>query len=138
MAASFLKRKPKEPPQPARLPVPEVQADPKQGLSLALIQKIIPLGLSEEEVRRSYTAHAARHRSTTQYFTQQVRAAAGLILDHDPPGELAVQQAGDLVTSAAMIGGLSRLLAEKLLLLEGRTLENGGSIQIEQPGKRDL
>ena len=110
----------------------------KQGLSLALIQKIIPLGLSEEEVRRSYTAHAARHRSTTQYFTQQVRAAAGLILDHDPPGELAVQQAGDLVTSAAMIGGLSRLLAEKLLLLEGRTLENGGSIQIEQPGKRDL
>ena len=96
------------------------------------------LGLSEEEVRRSYTAHAARHRSTTQYFTQQVRAAAGLILDHDPPGELAVQQAGDLVTSAAMIGGLSRLLAEKLLLLEGRTLENGGSIQIEQPGNRDL
>ncbi len=110
----------------------------KQGLSLALIQKIIPLGLSEDEVRRSYTAHAARHRSTTQYFTQQVRAAAGLILDHDPPGELAVQQAGDLVTSAAVIGGLSRLLAEKLLLLEGRTLENGGSIQIEQPGKRDL
>ena len=29
-------------------------------------------------------------------------------------------------------------VAEKLLLLEGRTLENGGSIQIEQPGKRDL
>jgi hypothetical protein len=27
-----------------------------------------------------------------------------------------------------MIGGLSRLLAEKLLLLEGKDLTNGGSI----------
>ena len=39
LAASFLKRKPKEPPQPARQPVPEVQADPEQGLSLAQVQQ---------------------------------------------------------------------------------------------------
>ena len=39
MAASFLKRKPKEPPQPARQPVPEVQADPEQGLTQAQVQQ---------------------------------------------------------------------------------------------------
>ena len=39
MAASFLKRKLKEPPQPARQPVPEVQADPEQGLTQAQVQQ---------------------------------------------------------------------------------------------------
>ena len=39
LAASFLKRKPKEPPQPARQPVPEVQADPEQGLTQAQVQQ---------------------------------------------------------------------------------------------------
>ena len=30
---------------------------------------------------------------------------------------------------SAVIGGFARLLAEKLLLLEGKTLENGGEIE---------
>lgn len=107
----------------------------KQGLSLALIQKVIPLGLSEEEVRDIYHSYASHHRATTQYFTQQVRASASLILEHPQPDKIAVESTGDLVTSAAVIGGLSRLLAEKLLLLEGHTLESGGSIEIEQPKK---
>ena len=37
----------------------------------------------------------------------------------------------DLIASTAIVGGFSRLLAEKLLLLEGCTLETGGSIEIE-------
>ena len=35
----------------------------KHSLSIALIQKLIPLGLSEEELREVYTGYAARHRS---------------------------------------------------------------------------
>lgn len=105
----------------------------KQGLSLALIQKVIPLGLPEEEVCQVYNNYASRHVQTTQYFTKQVRAAAGRILDHAMTEDIAVENTADLVASAAVIGGLSRLLAEKLLLLEGHTLENGGSIEVDQP-----
>ena len=37
----------------------------------------------------------------------------------------------DLIASTAIVGGFARLLAEKLLLLDGCTLENGGSIEVE-------
>ena len=36
----------------------------------------------------------------------------------------------DLIASAAVIGGFSRLLAEKLLLLQGHTVEDGGSLEL--------
>ena len=37
----------------------------------------------------------------------------------------------ELIASTAIVGGFARLLAEKLLLLEGCTLETGGSIEVE-------
>ena len=39
-------------------------------------------------------------------------------------------RAEDIIATAAVIGGFSRLLAEKLLLLEGHTLEDGGSLEL--------
>ena len=36
----------------------------------------------------------------------------------------------DIIATAAIIGGFSRLLAEKLLLLEGHTVEDGGSLEL--------
>ena len=67
---------------------------------------------------------------TAQYFTQQVRAAAALFLDLEPESALTTDRVEDLIASAAMLGGFSRLLAEKLLLLEGRTVANGGSLEL--------
>lgn len=49
-----------------------------------------------------------------------MRAAAGSILDHEQPSQTAVENASDLIIASAMVGGLTRLLAEKLLLLEGQ------------------
>ena len=43
----------------------------------------------------------------------------------------AVQTTEELIASAAIVAGFSRLLAEKLLLLDGRDLSNGGSIDCE-------
>ena len=40
-----------------------------------------------------------------------------------------------LIVSSAIFGGLSRLLAEKLLLLEGKDLDNGGSIEVRNSQK---
>ena len=102
----------------------------KQGLSISLVQKLLPVGLPPEEVRRIYSRYAERHRVTAQYFTQQVRAAAALFLDHEPESALTTDRVEELIASAAVLGGFSRLLAEKLLLLEGRTVANGGSLEL--------
>ena len=102
----------------------------KQGLSISLVQKLLPVGLPPEEVRRIYSRYAERHRVTAQYFTQQVYAAAALFLDLEPESALTTDRVEDLIASAAVLGGFSRLLAEKLLLLEGRTVANGGSLEL--------
>lgn len=101
----------------------------KQSLSIATLQKLIPVDIEEEEVRTIYTAYVKRHRLSAEYFLQEVRSLAGPILDHDSVSERSVTETTDLITTAAILGGLCRLLAEKLLLLEGKTLENGGEIK---------
>ena len=96
----------------------------KQSLSIALIQKIIPMGLTEEQIKNTYTSYAERHRIAANYFIGQVKEAAGPILHHEESSSLAAQRTEDVITSSAIIGGFSRLLAEKLILLENAKLEN--------------
>ena len=101
----------------------------KQGLSIALIQKLIPTGLTEEEVHVFYDSYAARHALSASYFVQQVRGVAGPILDHTDTTPFSTAQTEELIISSAIIGGFSRLLAEKLMLLADRDLSSGGSIE---------
>lgn len=100
----------------------------KPSLSMALIQKIIPTGLTEGEVREIYTSYAARHRKTAQYFIQQIRMLAGPILGLEEVSELSTVHPEALVITSAIMSGFTRLLAEKLILLDGKDLSNGGSI----------
>lgn len=102
----------------------------KHSLSIATLQTVIPLGLTEEALENTYTAYVNRHRLASQYFDSQVQSAASGILGLESDSALATDSTEDLITAAAVISGLSRLLAEKLLLLEGRTLENGGEITV--------
>ena len=102
----------------------------KQSLSIALIQKIIPMGLAEAEVEKRYTAYAERHRQAAQYFMDQVRMAAGPILNHPDRAAISTDSPEELIALSAIMGGFTRLLAEKLLLLEGKDLTNGGSIAV--------
>jgi hypothetical protein len=103
----------------------------KQSLSIAMLQKLLPTGRGEEEVRPVYEAYVRRHRESARIFVRQVRAASANILKHPDAGEDAVENTEDLIASTAIVGGFARLLAEKLLLLDGCTLENGGSIEVE-------
>ena len=105
----------------------------KHSMSIALIQKLIPMGLSEEEVERIYTAYAARHRKTAACFIEQIRMLAGPILDHEEKTENSTADPEALIVTNAVMAGFTRLLAEKLLLLDGKDLTNGGSIV--RPGK---
>ena len=104
----------------------------KQRLSIPTLKTMIPMGLSEEELRRVYSAFVARHRLSCTYFLKQVRIAAGGILDHgqDEETEITTDDTNDLISSVAVISGFARLMAEKLLLLEGKDLSNGGSIAL--------
>lgn len=94
----------------------------KQSLSIPTLQTMIPTDLSEEELRSFYTAYTHRHSLASKYFVKQVKEAASGILDHDPVSEMATGSTEDLITSAAVICGFARLLAEKLLLLDGKTI----------------
>lgn len=96
----------------------------KQTLSIATLHSMIPVGLSEQEVHEIYSAYAQKHRLAAEYFIQQVRLAAGPILAHERTQcALATSETSELISEIAILSGLSRLLAEKLLLLEGKDLE---------------
>ena len=108
----------------------------KQCLSIPTLQTMLPRDLTDGQLRETYVAYTRLHREAVTYFTKQVRLAAGGILDHGPApdGTPSFDRTDDLITVAAVISGFARLMAEKLLLLEGRTLENGGSIELLSPG----
>ena len=104
----------------------------KQCLSIPVLQTMIPMGLSEAELKETYNAYAKRHHIAAVYFAGQVRLAAAGILDHeeDAKSVLSTDQTSDLISASAVVSGFARLLAEKLLLLDGKDLETGGSIEI--------
>ena len=104
----------------------------KQGISLSLVQRLLPAELTEEQLRPIYSEYVERHSLTARYFTQEVRAVCATILEHEgeAPAMLQTDRIEDLIASAAVIGGFSRLLAEKLLLLQGHTVEDGGSLEL--------
>ena len=103
----------------------------KQSLRLSMLPSLLPGNLPEEDVRRIYTAFVRRQRLCAQYFIDQVKLTAAAMLDEEVSSELAVTDPSELVISAAILSGFTRLLAEKLLLLEGKTLADGGSLELE-------
>ena len=90
----------------------------KQNLSIAMIQKLIPPDLSENEAKKAYTAYAEKHKVAATYFTGQIKTLAAPILYPDASSDDAAQKTEDLIAVSALFGGFARLLAEKLLLLD--------------------
>ena len=102
----------------------------KQSLSLSMITNLIPMGLGKEELRDTYTVFARRHGIAAKVFADQVKEMAGPILLHQgESSEIATERTEDLIAMSAVMGGFARLLAEKLMLLEGKDLTNGGEIE---------
>ncbi len=87
----------------------------KQSLSIALLRKMIPVGIPAEEFEPIYNAYALRHRHTAQFFIHQVHDAADSILhDENAPS----QDITKLIYSMTIVSGFAQLLAEKLILLD--------------------
>lgn len=89
----------------------------KQSLSIAMIQKLIPVATPEEEMQNIYSAYIQQHASSARFFQYQVEQISSAVMQKQyPEGDIA-PQVRDLVTQIALISGFSNLLAEKLLPL---------------------
>ena len=89
----------------------------KRSLSIATLQKMIPVGIEEEQVKEIYSAYVRRHKHTANFFIEQIRQIAGPILQHKnaDDNEMATSETEELIEAAAILSGL---------LLEGKTLED--------------
>lgn len=88
----------------------------KQTLSISTLQKFIPLGLPEEQVKEFYNSYAERHRSMAEHFINLVKETAAPILNNET-GIDSAQQTNNLIAASAIGAGFAQLLAEKLLYL---------------------
>ena len=90
----------------------------KQRLNIATIHKMLPMGISETQVRTIYTAFSDQYMLTAKYFVGLVRVIAAPIMGYeDLETEISVERESDLISISAILSCLSGLLAEKLLLL---------------------
>ena len=101
----------------------------KEGL--ALIQKIIPMNISKDQVRDTYEQFCQQHSKAGDLFRREIRQMAGKILDHPDAPEWAAQDPSELIILTAMTGTFARLLTEKLLLMEGLDESHAGDLSLD-------
>ena len=85
----------------------------KQCVGISYIQRMLPPDLTEDEIRGIYDQFVARYRGTCLYFVRQINAESESLWKS---GNDAKTCSRDLVISAALLSGLTRMLAEQLLL----------------------
>ncbi len=100
----------------------------KQNLSIAYVQRVLPMGLCEEEVRDRYNAFVARHHESAMYFIQQVQLAAEDVLS--PTGTSSDVE--DLICASAVYSSLARILTEKLIDLQNKTLNEAQNNTLQE------
>lgn len=94
----------------------------KQSLSISDVQKILPVGSSEADVRTVYEDYSLKFRRVGLFFNQQVQSGAeGIRSATEQNCSNAVEL---LVIESALIAGFSKILAEKLIRLCGADPED--------------
>lgn len=87
----------------------------KQSVSISYIQQMIPVSLTEEQVRDIYDQFVAQQRRTTLYFVEQVNQQASRLLAESKTDDDGVN---NIVTAFAVTASLSRMATEKLILMQ--------------------
>lgn len=87
----------------------------KQCVSISYIQQMIPLNLSEQAVHDIYNTFVAHQRRASLYFVEQVNQVASNLLAERQTADEGVS---NMVTAFAVVSGLSRMAAEKLILMQ--------------------
>lgn len=89
----------------------------KQTITIAQVQKIIPVGLEEEEIKQLYSNYVARHMEVGQRFIENIHHCAEPMLDPNNTMENATVE--NMIAGMVMMSGYYRLLAEKIIGLKG-------------------
>lgn len=105
----------------------------KQTLSIATIQSILPIGIPEEEMEQIYSGYVQRHSAAADYFIEQVRNMAAPMLQCQEGSD---HLAADIIFSTAILGGFSKLLSEKMILLKDLTPDSPG-VDLSVPERRE-
>lgn len=111
----------------------------KQSLSIAMIKKLIPMGIAEDEVERIYNEFIERHQYEVAYFAEQLQKIADPLYEVGDVGPAALQSSfkahstEDLIFSMSLIAGFSKLLARKLVMLDGKSLLSGEDLELRYP-----
>lgn len=96
----------------------------KQSLTLSEIQIILPMDLPESDVRVIYDSFVTRIHDTSRLFINQVKAEAEDVLKPgNGDGRERTTRAEELMLTTAVSSVLYRLLATKLLNLQGKPQE---------------
>ncbi len=102
----------------------------KQSVSIAYVQKMIPMGLSEDEVKVVYSDYVKQHRDAAMYFIKQVRANSRDILSSEE-SEKTSGAVSRIVMLTAVLSGFSKLMTEKIVNLQDKDKE--AVISVEAP-----
>jgi hypothetical protein len=84
----------------------------KQSLNISYIQKIIPTGLSENEVRTIYNNYVQQHRAASLFFVEQMKIALDVHRDAEPDNNKAIE---NLVITSAIVSGYTKFMAEQII-----------------------
>lgn len=93
----------------------------KQSLSISHIQKMLPLGLKDEEVQQLYNDFVSRHKSVTLYFLDQINSFSKPVLNQSSMSDYTVD---NLVLTSAIASNLYKLLTERLVMLQDQDNED--------------
>ena len=96
----------------------------KQSVSISYVQQMIPVTLTEAQVRDIYDRFVEQNRRTTLYFVEQVNTVTPAILAEDLTDD---QRLSNVVTAFAVVSGLSRMATEKLLLMQEPESDNASA-----------
>lgn len=107
----------------------------KQSLNIAMICRLFPVDMKEDELRNSYTAYTQYHREAAQRFTAEIRGQSKEILEGEDT-EAAEKNAEKIIYLSAIAGGFSTLFSEKMILLENQHPDSPG-MDLSIPMRRD-
>ncbi len=105
----------------------------KQSLSIANIKKLIPGNASTEEIRILYSEFVDIHMREVKYFSEQLKVISKPLVSEDPEAEIGAKSVETLIIYISLISCFSKILAHKLLMLDGRKLTEGESIDLRFP-----
>ncbi|MDD6261822.1 MAG: DUF1836 domain-containing protein [Clostridiales bacterium] len=95
----------------------------KQTLSIAMVQRLIPMDITEDEVRTIYGRYVERHCFAAKSFIEQVREVGKPVFHPERVEDGSEMEVSDLIYAYAVMAGFSKLLTEKLIFLEGVTMD---------------